>query len=50
MKGFAKVLQKRVHLLIKDKEETRQGEDRAKHWLTNNATSVDVVNKAGTFR
>lgn len=49
MPTFLEVVRQRVYMLLKDKETKKSG-DIAKHWLSREAASLDVINKAGTFR
>lgn len=49
-RDFSDVMKSRVHLLLRDKENTHMSPDMARSWLVNDAASVEVINKAGTFR
>ncbi|XP_013380375.1 E3 ubiquitin-protein ligase rnf213-alpha-like [Lingula anatina] len=47
---FAEVVGRRVALLLSEKEEKVMRPGRAANWLRNEAASMDMIHKAGTFR
>ena len=49
MLSFIDVIKRRVHHLLKEKEETVSGH-LSENWLSREAASMEATNKAGTFR